>query len=70
MLTAMDARINALAASSSSTPPSAGRLRSDRVAGMDKDTIKELQAEGKCFRCKKAGHMKNECPDNPKSKNA
>jgi hypothetical protein len=39
----------------------------DRIAGLDAATIKKLQAEGKCFRCKEKGHMKNECPKKPKN---
>jgi hypothetical protein len=67
MLTAMDARLNALASSSSSTWKPKGNYSRDRIPGLDKETIKKLQADGKCFRCKKPGHMKNECPEKPKN---
>ena len=72
-LAAMDLRLNALMSASSSSRGGGngggGRGRGDRIAGLDPATIKKLQAEGRCFRCKKPGHMKNECPDLLKSKN-
>jgi hypothetical protein len=34
----------------------------DRVPGLKADDIKKLMKEGRCFRCKKTGHMKNDCP--------
>ena len=38
------------------------RDRSDRIPGLKPDELKKLMKEGKCFRCKKTGHMKSECP--------
>ena len=38
---------------------------------LTQDLVLQLQVplvEGKCFRCKKSGHMKRECPENSKSK--
>lgn len=34
----------------------------DRIPGLTKEDIERLRAEDRCFRCKKVGHMKNECP--------
>ena len=38
--------------------------RPDRVPGLKADDVKKLMKEGRCFRCKKTGHMKNACPGN------
>ena len=38
--------------------------RSDRVPGLKSEDVKKLMKEGRCFRCKKTGHMKNACPGN------
>lgn len=35
---------------------------SDRVSGLKPGEIDQLQAEGRCFRCKQKGHMKRDCP--------
>lgn len=68
-MAAMEMRLNALSAGGASSRPSGqGGYRSrDRIAGLDPKTIKQLQSEGKCFRCKEKGHMKNECPKKPKN---
>jgi hypothetical protein len=34
------------------------------IPGLTATDIAALQKEGKCFRCKQKGHMKNECPQN------
>jgi hypothetical protein len=75
-MTAMEARLNAMSARSGSSlgfgqggqrAAGTGRSPRDRIDGLDAATIKKLQSEGKCFRCKKTGHMKNECPERPKN---
>lgn len=43
--------------------------RGDRVPGLKADEVKKLMKEGKCFRCKKPGHMKNACPQAGRSGN-
>lgn len=63
-MSTMAAQLNALSGRSSSTPKSGGsKPRADHIAGLTPEIIKKLRAEGKCFRCKKQGHMKGECPD-------
>ena len=67
---AMQQTINALQHGGGSSG-SSFRRDGDRVTGLKPGDIASLMAEGKCFRCKKKGHMKNECPDRAKaSKNA
>jgi hypothetical protein len=72
-MAAMEMKLNALSAvpakgahggksNGGSRPPPR-----DRIDGLTPTLIKQLQAEGKCFRCKEKGHMRNECPK--KSKN-
>ena len=65
LMASFEQRINAL-----TQLRQGGAGRGDRVAGLTPELIKKLQSEGKCFRCKQSGHMKNECPQKPKSKNA
>ena len=36
----------------------------DRIPGLTAADISALQKEGRCFRCRQKGHMKNECPQN------
>jgi hypothetical protein len=67
MSASFEERLNALAQGQGRVGGGAPRV--DRIAGLKPEDIKKLQAEGKCFRCKKQGHMKNECPQKPKSKN-
>lgn len=64
-MAAMDLRLNALFAGGKTGSGRTGKK--DRIPGLDAATIKELQAAGKCFRCKEKGHMKNECPKKPKN---
>jgi hypothetical protein len=70
LMASFEQRLNALAHSGSHGHQN--KARGDRVAGLTGEMIKKLQAEGKCFRCKKMGHMKNECPEKgaAKQKNA
>lgn len=44
-----------------------GRPKGDRIDGLTPELIKELRAADKCFRCKEAGHKKDECPKRPKN---
>ena len=37
------------------------------VSGLKPGEIEKLRSEGRCFRCKQKGHMKNECPSRPKN---
>jgi hypothetical protein len=67
-MSAMELRLNALTGNGGARGGAGGgRPPRDRIAGLDAATIKKLQAEGKCFRCKEKGHMKNECPKKPKN---
>jgi hypothetical protein len=67
-MSAMEMRLNALGGDRRAPSGKPGnRPPRDRIDGLDAATIKKLQAEGLCFRCKKGGHMKNECPDKPKN---
>ncbi len=66
---AMQQTINALQHGGGSSS-SSFRRDGDRVSGLKPGDIASLMAEGKCFRCKKKGHMKNECPERSKAKNA
>jgi len=59
--------INALQHASKSSKPHRG---SNRVSGLKPGEIAQLMAEGKCFLCKQAGHMKGDCPQRNKPKNA
>jgi hypothetical protein len=66
-LEAMEHRIAALMGSGSgsgSKPPS--QKSGDRVPGLQANEIGRLLKEGRCFRCKKTGHMKSDCPNKPR----
>ena len=54
---AVEKRLNAL-----HTTGHRGAGRKDYTEGLTREDVGRLLAEGKCFRCKKPGHMKNECP--------
>jgi hypothetical protein len=70
-LEAMEHRIAALmsanskASSSSSLSSSSSYRGGDRIPGLQAGDIARLQKENRCFRCKKVGHMKSECPGKP-----
>ena len=36
--------------------------KNGRVPGLTREELEKLRKEGRCFRCKQKGHMKNECP--------
>ena len=42
---------------------SSGGRGKDRVPGLTPADVVRLRAENRCFRCKKVGHMKNDCPN-------
>lgn len=62
---AMQQTINALQHGGGSSG-SSFRRDGDRIVGLKPGEVAELMKAGKCLRCKKKGHMKNECPDRPK----
>jgi hypothetical protein len=50
-------------APSTSAPMELGNINNnDRVPGLSKEEFTRLRSEGKCFRCKKTGHIANRCP--------
>jgi len=65
----MEQRLNALHRSSSSSASTDGRRDQDRslISDLKPGDLARLQKDGKCFRCKQKGHMKNECPQRPKN---
>ena len=71
LLASFDQRLNAIAQMRQGGGGSS-KYGGDKIQGLTPEMIKKLQAEGKCFRCKQPGHMKNECPNKnaSKSKNA
>src|SRR5487761_1850754 len=44
------------------------QLDAAKAKRLSEEERKRLQAEGKCFNCKKTGHMYRECPTRPKPK--
>jgi hypothetical protein len=36
----------------------------------EKNTKDKQKTEGRCFLCNKQGHLKRQCPDNPKRSNS
>jgi hypothetical protein len=65
-LEAMEHRIAALMGSNSGGKSAPLHKGGDRVPGLQTNDIARLQKEGKCFRCKKTGHMKSDCPNKPR----
>jgi hypothetical protein len=65
-MVSMEQRLNALHTQGSSFGQE--RRSGDRtlIPNLKPGDIARMQKEGLCFRCKKKGHMKNECPDRPK----
>ena len=59
---AMELKLNAMFGRGNQAP---GKKKSN-TSGRFSEEIQKLMTEGRCFRCKEKGHMKNECP---KSKN-
>lgn len=45
----------------------AGAPKSSRVSGRSGADISRMMKEGRCFLCGNKGHMKNECPQQPKN---
>jgi len=56
----LDLKLNAVM-----TKPAAAKTNYQKklVPGLSREEVHKLMAEGKCFICKKPGHMKNECPN-------
>ena len=52
---------------STSSPMELGNINNNnnrgRVPGLSQEEFRRLRTEGKCFRCKKTGHVANRCPD-------
>jgi hypothetical protein len=57
----LELQLNALRSNSAPKP-----RKFEKIPGLTPDAIKKLQSEGKCFKCKQSGHMKNECPNSLK----
>ena len=61
---AMEHRLHAISQPSARAKNNSNRSNTrDRVPGLSGSEIAKLMAEGRCFRCKKTGHMKSECPE-------
>lgn len=63
MVQAHKQALNAIGQSKSGGYPSRSAGGKDRVPGLTAADIGRLRAENRCFKCKRVGHMKNECPN-------
>jgi hypothetical protein len=75
MMQDMQQRLNALSSGAGGSGPprqgdgsAANRGAQDRVPGLSREDIDRLRREGRCFKCKKAGHTKRDCTDAPRLK--
>ena len=66
-LESLELRLNAFNQSSPSGSSAPRTHDRSRIPDLKPGDIARMQKEGRCFRCKETGHMKNECPRRPKA---